>query len=157
MRLGVLSKVDLLTPNNVIEADLEEHPLSLSRLAQLAEAAGLDKPDVVSGTTSRYQARSTAPCSAGKGRRSDSRRPGNVAFPQPQRAVHLAADPLQFRPAMLSDTDEEARRRAGDEELEDVPWIAIASCLTGCGRRCKLALSPRHGIAVPVTHQECGT
>jgi SAM-dependent methyltransferase len=31
------------------------HPLSLSRLAQLAEAAGLDKPGVVSETTSRYQ------------------------------------------------------------------------------------------------------
>jgi SAM-dependent methyltransferase len=31
------------------------HPLSLSRLAQLAETAGLDKPDVVSETTSRYQ------------------------------------------------------------------------------------------------------
>jgi hypothetical protein len=31
------------------------HPLSLSRLAQHADAAGLDKPDVVSETTSRYQ------------------------------------------------------------------------------------------------------
>jgi SAM-dependent methyltransferase len=30
------------------------YPLSLSRLAQLAEAAGLDTPDVVTETTSRY-------------------------------------------------------------------------------------------------------
>jgi hypothetical protein len=45
------------------------------------------------------------------------------------RSLATRADQFQLRPAVLSDAGEEERRHVGDEELEDVPRVAIAVVL----------------------------